>query len=231
MTYSQLLSNLKEGKLKPFYIIQASDNHIIKEALKRIKGVFLKEKEDIFNYHTFSGGETESAAILNIARTLPFASERRLVIVEEVEKLKSSEREKLFSYLAKPVPFTTLFLFIKGKITLPSKSTNLIRLKKWDFAQIDKKIDPFDLTRWLQRKNLPKTFEMLNILLVKETEFPKIIGMLAWWLRQKAKSKRTIDRELLGKFNELRRMELAIKTGKVAPRLGLELLLIRLAKG
>lgn len=230
MTYSQLLSNLKKGKVEPFYIIQATDNYLIKEALKGIKGIFLKEKEDIFNYHLFSGGETDSAAILNTVRTLPFSSERRLVIVEEVEKLKSSEREKLFSYLAKPVPFTTLFLFIKGKITLPSKSTNLIRLKKWDFAQIDKKIDPFDLIRWLQRKNLPKTFEMLNILLVKESDFPKILGMLAWWLKQKSKSKRVIDEKLLGEFNELRRMELAIKTGKVAPRLGLELLLIRLAQ-
>ena len=47
---------------------------------------------------------------------------------------------------------------------------------------------------------------------------------------QKAKSKGIIDKKLLGEFNELRRMELAIKTGKVAPRLGLELLLIRLAQ-
>ena len=228
MTYSQLLSNLKKGKVEPFYIVQASDNYLIKEALKGIKGIFLKEKEDVFNYHLFSGGETDSAAILNTVRTLPFSSERRLVIVEEVEKLKSSEREKLFSYLAKPVSFTALFLFIKGKIPFPS--TNLIRLKKWDFTQTTTKINPFDLTRWLERKNLPKTFEMLNILLVKETEFPKILGMLAWWLRQKAKSKRTIDRELLGKFNELRTMELALKRGKFSPRLGLELLLISLAQ-
>ncbi len=228
MTYSQLLSNLKKGKLEPFYIIQASDNYLIKEALKGIKGIFLKEKEDIFNYHIFSGGETESAAILNTVRTLPFSCERRLVIVDEVEKLRDSEREKLFSYLAKPVPFTTLFLFIKGKIPFPSK--NLIRLKKWDFAQTSEKINPFDLTRWLERKNLPKTFEMLNTLLVKKSDFPKILGMLAWWLRQKAKSKGMIDKKLLGEFNELRTMELAIKTGKVAPRLGLELLLIRLAQ-
>ena len=228
MTYSQLLSNLKKGKLEPFYIIQASDNYLIKEALKGIKGIFLKEKEDIFNYHIFSGGETESAAILNTVRTLPFSCERRLVIVDEVEKLRDSEREKLFSYLAQPVPFTTLFLFIKGKIPFPSK--NLIRLKKWDFAQTSEKINPFDLTRWLERKNLPKTFEMLNTLLVKKSDFPKILGMLAWWLRQKAKSKGMIDKKLLGEFNELRTMELAIKTGKVAPRLGLELLLIRLAQ-
>ncbi len=228
MTYSQLLSNLKKGKLEPFYIIQASDNQLIKKALEGIKRIFLKEKDDIFNYHIFSGGETDSTAILNTVRTLPFSSERRLVIVEEVEKLKISEREKLFSYLAKPVSFTTLFLFIKGKISFSSK--NLIRLKKWDFAQTSEKINPFDLTRWLERKNLPKTFEMLNTLLVKKSDFPKILGMLAWWLRQKAKSKRIIDKELLGKFNELRRMEVAIKTGKFSPRLGLELLLISLAK-
>ena len=228
MTYSQLLSNLKKGKLEPFYIIQASDNYLIKEALKGIKGIFLKEKEDIFNYHIFSGGETDSVAILNTVRTLPFSSEKRLVIVEEVEKLKSSEREKLFSYLAKPVSFTALFLFIKGKISFPS--ANLIRLKKWDFAQTSEKINPFDLTRWLERKNLPKTFEMLKALLVKESDFPKILGMLAWWLRQKAKSKGIIDKKLLGEFNELRTTELAIKRGKFSPRLGLELLLIRLAQ-
>jgi len=228
VTYSQLLSNLKKGRAEPFYIIQASDNYLIKEALKGIKGIFLKEKEDIFNYHIFSGGETDSTAILNTVRTLPFSSKRRLVIVEEVEKLKSSEREKLFSYLAKPVSFTTLFLFVKGKIPFPS--TNLIRLKKWDFTQTTTKINPFDLTRWLERKNLPKTFEMLETLLVKESDFPKILGILAWWLRQKAKSKGIIDKKLLGEFNELRRTELAIKRGKFSPRLGLELLLIRLAQ-
>jgi len=236
VTYPQLLSNLKKGRIEPFYIIQTSDNYLIREAIKGIKGVFLKEKEDIFNYHIFSGKETNSAAILNTVRTLPFSSERRLVIVEEVEKLKISEREKLFSYLANPVPFTTLFLFIKGgagkqdkkKIKIPS--VNLIRLKKWDFAQTTTKINPFDLTRWLERKNLPKTFEMLKTLLAKESDFPKILGMLAWWLRQKAKSKGIIDKKLLEEFNELRTMELAIKRGKFSPRLGLELLLIRLAQ-
>ncbi len=228
MTYSQLLSNLKKGKFEPFYIIQSADNRLIKEALKGIKEIFLREKEDIFNYHIFSGREIDSTAILNTVKTLPFSSQRRFVIVEDVEKLKSSEKEKLFSYLAQPVAFSTLFLFVKGKISF--SSTNLIRLKKGDFTQIGKKINPFDLTRWLERKNLPKIFEMLNILLVKEAEFPKIVGMLAWWLRQKAKVKRRVDQKLLGEFNELHRMEVAIKTGKFPPRLGLELLLIKLAR-
>ena len=231
MTYSQLLHNLKEGKIEPSYIILSEDNFLIKEALKRTKEVLLKGKENIFNYHNFSGRETTAADILNTAKTLPFCSERRWVIVEEVEKIKSSERKKLFSYLANPAPFTTLFLFIKEKISKSLFSSfNLIRLKKGDFSQIVKETNPFDLTRWLERKNLPKAFEVLDFLLLKERDFPKILGMLAWWLRQKSKLKGKIDKKLLEKFNELRTIELAIKRGKFSPRLALELLLIRLVR-
>ncbi|MCK4245320.1 MAG: hypothetical protein KAX20_06825 [Candidatus Omnitrophica bacterium] len=231
MTYPQLLHNLERGRIEPFYIIWAEDDYLIKEALKRIKETLSEGKEDIFNYHNFSGRETDSAAILNIAKTLPFATERRFVVVEEVEKLKISERKKLFSYLTNPVSSTTLFLFIKGKPSEPFSSTHLIRLKKGDFGQIAKKIKPFDLTLWLEKKNLPKAFEALDSLLLKEREFPRILGMLTWWLRQRAKLKGRIDEELLEKFNYLRTIELAIKRGKFSPRLGLELLLIRLAKG
>jgi len=230
VTYLQLLPNLEKGRIEPFYIISSEDDHSIKEALKRIKEALLKGKEDIFNYHNFSGRETTAAAILNIAKTLPFSSARRLVVVEEVEKLKISERKKLFSYLANPVLSTTLFLCIKGKLPEPLPSTNMIRLKKGDFGQITKEIKPFDLTLWLEKKNLPKAFEVLDALLLKEREFPRILGMLAWWLRQRAKLKGRIDKELLEKFNELRTIEVAIKRGKFSPRLGLELLLIRLAQ-
>ncbi len=229
MTYSQLLHNLKEGRIESSYIIWAEDDYLIKEALKKIKELFLQEKEDIFNYHNFSGRETTAATILDIAKTLPFSSTRRFVVVEEGEKLKISERKKLFSYLTSPAPFTTLFLFIKGKLSKPP-SVNLIRLRKGDFGQNPKKIKPFDLTLWLEKKNLAKAFEVLDTLLLKEREFPRILGMLTWWLRQKAKLKGRIDKKLLEKFNYLRTIELAIKKGKFSPRLGLELLLIRLAQ-
>lgn len=230
MRYPQLLDTIEKGKVEPFYIIRAEDDNLLKATSKRIKEILFKEKTNIFNYHSFSGKETTAATILNMAKTLPFSSEKRFIIVEEVEKMKILERKKLFSYLANPVTSTTLFLFIKGKLSELLPSINLIRLKKGDFGQITKEIKPFDLTLGLEKKDLVKAFKVFDSLLLKERDFPRILGMLAWWLRQKSKLKRGIDKELLEKFNELRATELKIKRGKVSPRLGLELLLIRLAQ-
>ncbi|HCG77504.1 MAG: hypothetical protein COZ37_02295 [bacterium (Candidatus Ratteibacteria) CG_4_10_14_3_um_filter_41_18] len=230
MTYSQLLNAIAKGELEPFYIIQATDDFLIKEALKRVKNA-LSTKENAFNYHNFSGTNTTTSTILNLAKTLPFSSAKRLIVVEDVEKIKISERKKVFSYLSEPASFTSLFLFIKGKINESFPSANLIRLKKGDINQIAGETNPFDLTFWLGKKNLSKAFEALVPLLLKERDFPRILGMLAWWLRQKSKLKGEIDQELLRKFNQLRATELAIKGGKFSPRLGLELLLIKLTKG
>lgn len=69
---------------------------------------------------TFDGGQTTADAIVNAANTMPFMSDRRLVIVEDVDKLDAASLETLAAYAKDPAPFTCLVL-VATKIAKNSK--------------------------------------------------------------------------------------------------------------
>jgi len=77
--------------------------------LQKIREVIPEGQRD-FNLDQFYGGEAELEEVLSIARTVPFLSPRRVVVLRNVERIKlSAGREALLkAYLKDPVPETVL---------------------------------------------------------------------------------------------------------------------------
>lgn len=63
-----------------------------------------------FNSETFSGLTCTGEEVITAANTLPFASEVRLVLVNDVDKLKKADSELLIAYLKEPCETTVLAL-------------------------------------------------------------------------------------------------------------------------
>lgn len=76
-----------------------------------------------FNMDTFDGESANADDVVAAANTLPFASERRLVIVRSVDKLDKAGQETLAAYAADPSP-TTVLVLVAAKL---AKNTKLFK--------------------------------------------------------------------------------------------------------
>jgi DNA polymerase-3 subunit delta len=100
----------KQNKgLKPVYLIYG-DKKMIEEALQRLKKRVSAQFDLEFNFDQFTGAGTTASEIVYAASTLPFMSEKRLVVVKDSDKLPAAEAAQLLSYLEKPSETTCLVL-------------------------------------------------------------------------------------------------------------------------
>lgn len=113
----------KQEQLLPVYLITGEDELKRNTVIKRLR-VRIEQYGDLsFNSDTFSGETAGGVEIVASCNTLPFASEKRLVQVNAVEKLKKPDAEQLVTYLESPNESTVLAL-IADKL---AKNTRLYK--------------------------------------------------------------------------------------------------------
>ncbi len=96
--------------LKPVYLIHGSEDLLLEQAVTRLKKRLAAVADLDFNLDTFDGETAAADDIVAAANTLPFMSERRLVIVNRADKLSTDHLGTLADYAADPNPETTLVL-------------------------------------------------------------------------------------------------------------------------
>jgi DNA polymerase-3 subunit delta len=109
--------------LKPVYLIYGSEELLLERAEKRLRDRLAAVADLDFNLETFDGAQASADDIVNAANTMPFMSERRLVIVRDVDKMDAASLEQLAAYARDPAPFTCLVL----AATKIAKNTKLYR--------------------------------------------------------------------------------------------------------
>ena len=127
--------HLEKEKLEPFYLFYGPSEFRLERFLNRVRETCLPAEARDFNLHVFyaakakSGGETGVADILDTARSLPFMSSRRLIIVRRTEDFSANDLEFFLPYLDDPVE-TTCLIFVSSlsKPDFRTKFYNKIRL-------------------------------------------------------------------------------------------------------
>lgn len=100
----------KTKELLCAYLIVGEDELKRETVLKRLRQLLEKMGDLSFNSDVFNGEVAEGQEIVSACQTLPFASDVRLVQVNNVEKLKKADQEELISYLSDPNSSTVLAL-------------------------------------------------------------------------------------------------------------------------
>jgi len=113
-----LNDHIKKGEYKNIYLIYGPEVYLRKQYRDRLHGGIL-EIEDTMNYSYYEGKGLDVKSIMEMADTLPFFSERRLIIIENSNFFNSSQDE-LNEYL-KHLPATTYMVFIEEKIDKRNK--------------------------------------------------------------------------------------------------------------
>jgi len=106
--------------LKPVYLIYGSEPLLLDRAVRRLKDRLAKVADLDFNMETFDGDSASADEVTNAANTMPFMSERRLVIVRGVDKLSAADQAALAAYAKDPAPYTALVL-VAAKVNRGSK--------------------------------------------------------------------------------------------------------------
>lgn len=96
--------------LKPVYLIVSEQELLVEQAITRLKDRLGGVADLDFNMQAFDGEKSTSDDIISAANTMPFASDYRLVIVRNVEKLPKDSLEALSAYCADPSATTVLAL-------------------------------------------------------------------------------------------------------------------------
>ncbi len=98
------------SSLKPVYLIYGPEELLLEQALKRLRKSLAEVADLDFNMDTFDGENATASEVLAAANTLPFMSERRLVVVKDAHKMSSEDLGALAEYASDPNPETVLVL-------------------------------------------------------------------------------------------------------------------------
>ncbi len=99
-----------EKALLAAYLV-VGDDALKKEAVIKRMRIRLEKLGDLsFNSDAFDGESASGEEIVSACTTIPFASEKRLVMVSNAEKLKKSDADEVIAYLKEPLDSTVLLL-------------------------------------------------------------------------------------------------------------------------
>ena len=124
-----VLNQLENGQLFPFYLFYGENEFLLERVLNRVRETLIPEGARGLNVQIFYGGngdKVDPGEIVDTARTLPFMSQKRLVIVRRTEGIAPTALEGLIPYLGEPVESTCL-IFVSSKPNFTRKFYKIIK--------------------------------------------------------------------------------------------------------
>ena len=176
-----LNEDLKTGQFKQVYLLYGEENYLKKQYKDRFTKAMLPDG-DTMNYAYYEGKGVDVREVIDLAETLPFFAERRLIVFENTGFFKNAGAD-LADYI-KEMPDTTYFIFIENEVDKRSKLFKAVKakghivelpfqdevtLKKWILGQVrkeNKQISESTVTYLLNKigtdmENIQKELEKL----------------------------------------------------------------------
>ena len=94
-----LNEDLKTGKFKQIYLLFGQEAYLKKQYKERFVKAMVPEG-DTMNYSSYEGKKTDIKEVIDLAETLPFFSERRLIVFEDTGFFKNGGND-LADYIKK----------------------------------------------------------------------------------------------------------------------------------
>lgn len=121
-----LNEDIKMGKFRQAYLLYGEEAYLKKQYKDKMMKAMLPEG-DTMNYAYYEGKGIHPAELIDLAETMPFFAERRLIVVENSGFFKNATPE-LADYI-KAMPDTTCFLFIENEVDKRGKMYKAVKDK------------------------------------------------------------------------------------------------------
>lgn len=139
-----LNEDLKTGQFNQIYLFYGEEAYLKRYYKERFVKAMVSEG-DTMNYSYFEGKNTNPKAVIDLAETLPFFAERRLIVLENTGFLKNASPE-LVEYI-KEIPETTSVIFIEEELDKRGKLYKAIK-DKGRIVEL-KRQDDQTLMKWI----------------------------------------------------------------------------------
>lgn len=183
-----------QSTLKPLYLILSTQSFLRKQAVDRLIARLNDEGAIDFNLARYDAEKADPEEIVAAARTLPFASSFRLIIVDGVENLSTSARDTLTAYALDPSP-TSVVAFVGQKMpkTLKLYKAVVDKGAVLDRKAPDRKRLPFDVKALFEQRGLKANSETIAALINAVGENLDVLSASVYKLRLYVGKRKTVN--------------------------------------
>ena len=140
----KILEDIKTNTYERFYLFYGEEKYMISQMKNQLKKALVSE-DDTMNYSYFEGKRSDAIEIIELAKTLPFFSDHRFLILDETGLGKKSD--DTFIEGLKEASDTSVVLFIEDSVDKRSKIYKF--LSKEGHAVCFESAGDKELSRWL----------------------------------------------------------------------------------
>lgn len=141
----RIKEDIKKKEFAPVYLLYGQESYLKNMYKNKLKEAIIAG-DDGMNFSYFEGKDTEEQKVQDIADTLPFFAERRLIIIENSGWFKSSNT--FFEYLA-GMPPATHIVFVENEVDKRGKLFKYI--SKSGVAVSMEEMQSKDLVLWIAK--------------------------------------------------------------------------------
>lgn len=158
--------DIRLGKFQNIYLLYGSENYLKQQYKQKLKQALIPP-DDTINFSRFEGQHTDPHAIIDLAETLPFFADYRLILVEDSGFFKNA-CETLAGYLPR-LPSSTILIFTESEVDKRGKMYKTVSKsgRAVEFGEQNEQL----LTRWilgrLKKENKKITQSVLQLFLYK----------------------------------------------------------------
>ena len=138
-------NDIKTGQFKQIYLLYGEEQYLIRQYRDKLKHA-LAADDDTMNFSAFSGSDINQKEIIDLAETLPFFADRRLILIEDSGLFKKSA-EELADYMSS-IPETTYFVFAEKEIDKKTKMYKQVK-KNGSIVEFPRQNET-TLSRWIE---------------------------------------------------------------------------------
>lgn len=109
-TNPETMASADLSDLRPVYLIHGPEELLLEQAVGRLKKRLSDVADLDFNLDVFDGESAQADEVIAAANTLPFMSDRRLVILRKADRMSADALGEIADYASNPNPDTTLVL-------------------------------------------------------------------------------------------------------------------------
>lgn len=121
-----LNEDIKSGQFKKVYLLYGDEAYLKRQYKERLTKAMVQEG-DTMNYSYYEGKNIPVPEVIDLAETMPFFADRRLIVIEDSGFFKSASAE-MAAYI-KTMPDTVCFLFIESEIDKRGKLYKAVKEK------------------------------------------------------------------------------------------------------
>jgi len=115
MKYAEFITQIEKGKISSLYHFSGEEEFLKREAVEKLIEILIEKGLKSFNLDFVQARETKAEEIINLCATLPFGSQKRMIVVYDIQKLHPRHKDELSKYFPH-IPESSCLVVISNRV-------------------------------------------------------------------------------------------------------------------